>query len=161
MTAYSNQIKEYISRFKDEVRSDGLIDPQELAAWAYNKGLHKPNLSTVIDLIAADIAQVFREEYRTDKFGRSYRAKHAVKTKVGNRSQSLWGDMDDENAPREHFIKSFADRRRQIVGDCVQLKTDVDVYNDKKPEMPQIQIPLDFTNDVVELQLLNQPRKAA
>ncbi len=49
-------------------------------------------------------------------------------------------------------------RRQQIVGDCLQLKTDVDVYNDKRDLAEPIQIPLDFTLDVAELQ---QPLRRA
>ena len=47
--------------------------------------------------------------------------------------------------------KAFAQRREQIIGDCVQLKTDVEVYNDmNKGKQPPIQLVLDFTEDVVE-----------
>ena len=49
-------------------------------------------------------------------------------------------------------MRSFAQRRQQIVGDCLQLKTDVDVYNDKREPDEPIQVPLDFTLDVAELQ---------
>lgn len=129
------------------------LDPHAVAEWAFRNGLHKPSLKTVIEAIAADIAQVFREEYRTDSLGQRYRAKHAVRSKKGNKTMSLWADMDDERAPRDHFIRSFAQRRNQIVGDCFQLKTDVDVYNVKYPTQQPIQIPLDFTYDVEELQL--------
>lgn len=152
MSAYSNQIKDYIERYKKEVRDDGLIDTHALAAWAYKEGLHKPNVKTIIDAIAADIAQVFREEYRTDRVGRRYRAKHAATTKNGNKTLSLWGDIDDANAPHEHFVKSFAQRRQQIVGDCCQLKTDADHYNEVRSPAEPIQVVLDFTLDVEELQ---------
>nr|MBP7953672.1 hypothetical protein [Nitrosomonas sp.] len=138
---------------KREVSDSAIIDPHDLAAWAYKNGLHKPNPRTIIDLIAKDISQVFREEYRTDRHGRRYRAKHAVTNKQGNKTQSLWADLDDIEAPHEHFQKSFAQRRSQVVGDCFQLKTDADVYNEKrKPSVP-IQIVLDFTLDVEELQI--------
>lgn len=60
--------------------------------------------------------------------------------------------MDDPNAPHDHFVKSFAQRRQQIVGDCYQLKIDADVYNDIRRPEQQIQIVLDFTLDVEELQ---------
>jgi hypothetical protein len=150
MSGYSNAVKGYIERYKKEFGDTGLIDPHELAGWAYKHGLHKPSDKTIIDVIAADIAQVFREEYRTDRFGRRYRAKHAAITKTGSKTLSLWGDIDDPNAPHEHFVKSFGQRRQQIVGDCFQLKTDADVYNDvRKPNNP-IQIVLDFTLDVEE-----------
>lgn len=127
-----------------------MIDPHDLAEWAYKNGLHKPNLRQVIDLIAIDIAQVFREEYRVDKNGRRYRAKHAVKDKKGDKTMALWADLDDTAAPRSHFVKSFAQRRGQIVGDCVQLRIDVDVYNDKSQTEPPINLVLNFTNDVEE-----------
>ena len=130
-----------------------MIDAHELAAWAYHNGLHKPNIKTVIDAIAADIAQVFREEYRTDRHGRRYRAKHAAMQKKGSRTLSLWADLDDSNAPHEHFQKSFAQRRQQIVGDCYQLKTDIDVYNDQRAPSEPIQVVLDFTLDIEELQM--------
>lgn len=152
MSAYSDQIKRYIERYMSEVNGDGLIDPHELAGWAYSNGLHKPNAKTIIDVIAADIAQAFREEYRTDEHGRRYRAKHAATRKVGNQTLSLWGDIDDPNTPHEHFVRSFGQRRQQIVGDCFQLKTDADVYNDhRKPSRP-VQIVLDFSLDVEEMQ---------
>lgn len=161
MTTYANQIKSYLERYQAEVGGDGLLDPHEVAAWAYRNGLHKPNLKTVIDAIATDIAQAFREEYRTDESGQRYRAKHAVRSKQGNKTLSLWADIDDTRAPRAHFVRSFAQRRQQIVGDCFQLKTDVDVYNAKDPSQKPIQIPLDFEYDVEELQLLAKVRKAA
>lgn len=46
--------------------------------------------------------------------------------------------------------KAFNQRREQIIGDCVQLKTDVDVYNEMNTEQPPIQLVLDFTDDVAE-----------
>ena len=160
MSAYSNQVKSYIERYRAEIKADGLIDPHDLASWAYHNGLHKPNVSQVIDLIARDISQVFREEYRTDVKGRRYRAKHAATEKRGDKTASLWADMDDQNAPRAHFVKSFAQRRSQIVGDCYQLKTDVDVYNDKSPTQQPINLVLNFENDVAELQIERDDKAA-
>jgi len=86
---------------------------------------------------------------------------HAVRSKKGDKTMSLWADMHDVRAPRDHFVRSFAQRRQQIVGDCFQLKTDVDVYNAKDPAQEPIQVPLDFTLDVEELQLPFQGKKAA
>ena len=160
MSGYSNAVKDYVERYKQEVGSDGLLDAHAVAEWAYANGLHKPSVKTVIDAIATDIAQVFREEYRVDRNGRRYRAKHAATEKRGTRTIALWGDMDDPNVPHSHFQKSFAQRRQQIVGDCVQLKTDVDVYNDKRQPSERIQIPLDFTLDVEEMQLRAMPKAA-
>lgn len=152
MSAYSNAVKDYIDRYKSEVRNDGLVDPHEVAEWAYKNGLHKPNIRTVIDAIASDIAQVFREEYRTARDGRRYRAKHATTKKVGNKTLSLWADLDDPVAPHSHFVASFGQRRQQIVGDCYQLKTDADVYNEHRKPSEPVQVVLNFTFDVDELE---------
>jgi hypothetical protein len=46
---------------------------------------------------------------------------------------------------------AFQQRRQNIVGDCLHLRTDVDVYNDKNSDQPPLQLSLDFTQDVVEL----------
>jgi hypothetical protein len=67
-------------------------------------------------------------------------------------------------APHEHMEKAFTQRREQIVGDNVQLKVDVDVYNDmNRGERPEIQLVLDYTDDVAERQELMKmpPKKAA
>ena len=50
-------------------------------------------------------------------------------------------------------------RRQQIVGDCRQLKTDVDSYNEnRKPNQP-IQLVLDFTEDVAEIEALESQQR--
>lgn len=152
MSGYHNAVRDYIERYKREVRHDGLLDTHEVAGWAYSKGLHKPSAKAIIDILAAEIAQVLREEYRVDRKGRRYRAKHAAKTKVGNKTLSLWADLDDPNAPHEHFVRSFGQRRQQIVGDCFQLRTDADVYNDARKPAEPVNIVLDFTLDVEEMQ---------
>ena len=54
------------------------------------------------------------------------------------------------SAPREHMQKEFIQRREQVVGDLVQLTTDVEVCNDMHSHTAPIQLPLDFTHDVDE-----------
>lgn len=160
--SYTDDLKQQIAMYRAENGNDsGLVDPHEIAAWVVKRGLIKPNFRTIVDAMAADISQVFREEYRVDGLGRRYRAKHAVKQKVGEKQMALWADIDDKNAPRSHFVKSFAQRRQMIVGDCVQLKTDVDVYNSKNIEEEPIQVVLDFTDDVNEALVIFELKKAS
>ena len=45
---------------------------------------------------------------------------------------------------------AFQLRRHNIVGDCKHLKTDVDSYNENQNEGEPIQMPLNFTKDVLE-----------
>ena len=37
MSAYTNQVKDYVERYKAETGNDGLLDPHEVAAWALQK----------------------------------------------------------------------------------------------------------------------------
>lgn len=56
----------------------------------------------------------------------------------------LWEDM--RTAPRAHVEVVFAQRRNQIIGDCRQLKADVDSFNDPKRGDNPIQMIFNFTN---------------
>ena len=63
----------------------------------------------------------------------------------------LW--FDKSTGTREHVELGFQQRRQRIVGDCRQLKIDVDSYNDNYASGNPIQIILDFTDDVAESML--------
>ena len=57
--------------------------------------------------------------------------------------------------------RAFIQRRNQIIGDCCQLKIDVDVYNDLNPTKQPIQLVLNFEDDVSERQYWDDNREAA
>jgi hypothetical protein len=120
---------------------------KDVAAWAYRNGLWKPRPADAIDVLAEDLARAWREDYGTHK-GQRYRTKHPVRTTKNGKQLFLWADMD--TAPRAHMEMAFAQRREQIVGDCVQLKVDVVVYNDRNPDEAPIQPVFDFNNDIEE-----------
>jgi hypothetical protein len=121
----------------------------EIATWAMNNNLWQPQRSKVIDICAEQLARAMREEYITDPQGRNVRAKHAART--SGTQQVLWDDI--RTASREHMQIAFQQRRQQIVGDCRQLKLDVDSYNENKNDGKPIQLILDFTMDVAEAEL--------
>ncbi len=80
----------------------------------------------------------------------------------GGVQYTFWAAMGF--APHEHMEKAFTQRREQIIGDNVQLKVDVDVYNDmNRGQRPEIQLVLDYTDDVAERQELMKmpPKKVA
>jgi hypothetical protein len=99
------------------------------------------------------MARALREEYATNEHGRRYRVNHAVRVTKASVQYTFWAMLKD--APREHMQKAFIQRREQIVGDCVQLATDVDVYNDMNTNKPPIQMLFDFRDDVAERQGLD------
>jgi hypothetical protein len=121
---------------------------REACEWGVRQGLTELPVVDPYDILAEDMARALREEYRTDEKGRRYRVNHAVRVTKGGVQHTFWAIMGF--APPEHMRKAFTQRREQIVGDCLQLKTDVDVYNDLNPDAELIQLILDFTDDVAE-----------
>ena len=121
---------------------------RQIARWAIDEGLWQPERGTMVGQLAEELARAMREEYYTDPQGRSVRTKHAARTKQDGVQTTLWDDI--RTADSSHMRGAFQWRRQQIVGDCKQLKTDVDSYNENRdPESP-IQLILDFTADVAE-----------
>jgi len=70
----------------------------------------------------------------------------------GDEQTNIWDDI--RTAPRSHMQAAFGQRRNQIVGDCRQLKADVDSYNDAHEGDFPIQLSLDFTRDIAELEAM-------
>lgn len=121
-----------------------------VAEWAVAKGLYQPNLRTVAQMCRDDLADSLRQDRRVDKKGRSYRAKISVRESIGGVQTSLWSDAD--LAPRVFVQKSAMQRRRAIAHDCFQLKQDVDHFNDERGGANPLPLPLNFTEDVAELE---------
>ena len=142
---YMQELQKYFHQYE---RKHPGSTPQttDVAAWMIRENKWKPRPADLIARCSEDLGQALRQEYRTDRRGRRYRANHAVQGTQG----TLWADID--RAPRPHMERAFGQRRKQIVGDCVQLKTDVDVYNDKHQENEPIPLVLNFTDDVAEAQ---------
>ncbi len=121
---------------------------REAAAWAVQNGLIQLPEVDPYDVLADDMARALREEYATDRKGRRYRVNHAVRVTRRGVQYTMWAML--QSAPREHMQKAFIQRREQVVGDLVQLATDVEVYNEMNKEAEPIQLVLDFTADVEE-----------
>jgi hypothetical protein len=155
---YHQQMQEIFRKFQDETSHDP-ADLREVAAWAIKEKLWQPRPSDIHARFASDMADALREEYRTDKAGRRYRAKHAVRDTVNGKQTSFWADID--TAPRTHIEKAFGQRRRQVIGDCHQLRLDVDHFNSVHPDQEQYNLILDFTDDVEEMLVAEQIQDAA
>lgn len=120
------------------------IDLHKVADWAIKKSLWEPAPTDIRKQCARELARAARDEYYTDPQGRRVRKKHPVRTEQG----VFWADI--ELAPPEHMKMSLQQRRGYIVFDCVQLKIDLDSYNDNNKHGAEIQMILDFTEDVNE-----------
>lgn len=121
---------------------------REAVVWGVSRGMIDIPEVDPLDKLASDMSTALREEYATDKQGRRYRVNHAVRVTKGGVQYTFWAIMKD--APREHMQKAFIQRREQIVGDCVQLSTDVEAYNGFHQEQQPIQMLFDFRDDIEE-----------
>ena len=133
---------------------------REAVNWAISEGLLELPEVDPYDILAGQMSQALRDEYKTDSQGRRYRVNHAVRVTKSGVQYTFWGVMGF--ASHEHMEKAFAQRREQIIGDNLQLKTDVDVYNDlNRGKRPAVQIVMDYTEDVAERQELQKmkPRR--
>lgn len=129
---------------------------RQAVEWAVAEGLLSLPKSDPYDVLAESMAQALREEYRTDSEGRRYRVNHAVRISKSGVQYTFWATMGF--APHSHMEKAFAQRREQVISDCVQLKTDVDVYNDmNRGTRRRIQLVLDFAEDVAEREIQFRP----
>ena len=132
---------------------------KEIARWAHQKKLWEPQKKDVVDQLARDLSQAMREEYYTDPQGRRVRTKHAARFaddvlpdeegESHKKQQVLWADIRTDSA--DHIIKALQQRRMQIVGNCRQLKTDADSFNDNHPSGRKIQLIFDFEADLAEM----------
>lgn len=131
----------------------------EIAVWAINAGLWKRAPASPIEQCARDIARAMREELIRDPQGRTVRAKHARRLMEHGEQKVLWDDI--RTAVREHMEVALQQRRAQVVGDCKQLKTDMDSYNENKCPDDPIQMVFDFTDDLADAEHSTEypPRK--
>jgi hypothetical protein len=131
---------------------------RQAVEWAVSEGLLELPRIDPYDVLAGEMAQALRAEIQTDERGRRYRVNHAVRVTKSGVQHTFWGMLGF--APHSHMERAFFQRREQVVGDLVQLKTDIDVYNDlSQGNNPRIQLVLDFTDDVAERQQLEDSRK--
>ncbi len=127
------------------------IDLDELATFAIREGHWESHPRKVLQLCKRDFSRAFREQYHLDDQGREVRTFHAAKSRDTSGEQTvMWADM--RTAPLEHMEVAFQQRRGQIVGDCRQLKMDVDSFNENNQYGASYQLDLDFAEDIAELE---------
>lgn len=151
MVSHSSRYFERLQRWADEyleAHGQSPATTRDLAVWAIRSKQWQAPEDVVIRRCQEDFAKALREQYIQDGRGRPVRAKHVARISEGQKQFYLWSDI--RFAPGKHMAIAFQQRRQQIVGDCRQLKRDVDYFNDAHPVEPQIQMVFDFTEDVEE-----------
>lgn len=150
MATYKDQLRKVWHLYEKENGSVPATT-REAVAWGVSRGMITAPEVDPLAKLSEDMSIALREEYATDEHGRRYRVNHAVRVTKGGVQYTFWAMMKD--APRQHMQKAFIQRREQIVGDCVQLATDVEAYNAMKNDQPPIPMLFDFREDVEERRL--------
>jgi len=152
-----NELLQKIWHRYDNRREHKPSSAREAVEWAVAEQLLQLPEIDPYDYLAGQMSNALRDEYRTDQHGRRYRVNHAVRVTKGSVQYTFWATMG--YAPHSHMEKAFTQRREQIVGDNLQLKTDVDVYNELNlGKRPLVQLILDYTEDVAEREELLRMR---
>jgi len=149
MATYSKQMQHIVDEYR-EAGEPWPASTRSIATWAIATRRWQLPASAAIRRCAEDLGTAMREEYMTDPKGRRVRLLHPATIYRDGEQTVLWDDM--RTAPRKHMQLSFQQRRQGIVGDCRQLKTDVDSYNDAHTAETPIQVVFDFSMDLAELE---------
>ena len=153
MSTQNEQMYNLAKQYKKENDVDD-IDLDKVAEWALNNKYWEPRKRFFYRQFKEEMRRALRNKYLTDPQGRRVRVMHVLKKDENGTQLYLWKDI--ETASHEHMHLSFQQRRKQIVGDCNQLKTDVDSYNENFNESLPIQLVFDFTNDLKEIEIVKQ-----
>ena len=146
-SSYYKEMQKLADRYLADTGKD-VATTKEFAVWAIQSGNWDPPRDLILHACQEDFAKALREQYIEDDHGKPVRAKHSARVKKDGEQLYLWADI--RRAPRGHMEIAFQQRRQQIVGDCRQLKRDVDYYNSRPGEAEPIQLVFDFTEDVEE-----------
>ena len=129
----------------------------EMADWAISMGRWDRQEEAARKQCADDFAEAMRVEYETDQKGRRVRTKYAATLEREGKKQTYWGDR--KNVGHDFMEVSVKQQRNRVAGELYQIKVDVDSYNERYNDGEPIQIPLDFTPDIEELEEMARRRK--
>jgi hypothetical protein len=105
------------------------IDLTDVAECAERSGRYQRQPVSMVKQCKRELSRACRDEYYTDPQGRDVRKMHPVRIRTRPTQLVFWVDIT--TAQPKHMRRSFSQRRRMILADCRQHKTDVDSYNDK------------------------------
>lgn len=147
MATYHESLQAIAKEYSDSTGHDSYTT-RDLAVWAIHSGKWDAPPDLLIQKCQEDFSSALRDEYITDLRGRPVRSKHAARMRANGRQGTFWADI--RTASRKHMEVAFQQRREQVVGDCRQLKRDVDFFNSTHPNDDPIQTVFNFEDDIEE-----------
>jgi hypothetical protein len=143
MTRKERNIKNV--RLFEEEHERKPFDLHEVYTWAVNRGLWSPPLDLAERKFMEEVSDALREEYITDENGDRVRYYHAV---TRGRQGALWANLD--TGSKDHLYEGFLQRRKGSLGDCRQLKLDIEYCNRHRFGDAPIQMSFNFDADLAE-----------
>jgi hypothetical protein len=149
----NKKIQFVIEKYR-EAHPGAPVEPHLVSPWALRRGLIKQQPVTAEEQLARKVSRELRAAYFVDPQGREVRANHAIFfreiTPSGPRKRSRWLPLFD--APPKHMLVSAQLRRRQAVADVMQLRLDLESYNENNHHGATVPIPdFDLNKDIEEL----------
>ena len=151
MASFNEQLVQIV----EDYRAAGGTWPakrDEIAEWAVANDKYQLTRGMAVSQCAERIAKAMRLEHIRDRKGRSVRRFYAAAIREDGQLTIRW---DDWNAERPFMEVATANRRNHILGECKQLKDDVDSYNERRcPDRP-IQVEFNFSVDLEEFEQMD------
>ncbi len=129
----------------------------EVAEWALSHERWKPSRADIRRMCAEALGEAMREASFTDETGRVVRRMLPAKTTRGGEQGTFWDDL--RSAPISHVRVGIAQRRNGIAAECYHLDTMKTYSNEHRGPEDQIELNLDFTNDVREMRQPVKPEE--
>jgi hypothetical protein len=149
-----SKFSEQLLRIVEDYRAAGEPWPatkQQIAEWAVAHDKYEVARGVAVSQCAEKIGRAMGLEHVRDRKGRSIRKYYAAAIRENGQLVMKW---DDYNAERPFMEVAAANRRNQVLGQCWQLKNDIDSYNERRcPDQP-IQMDFNFNVDLEELSQL-------
>ena len=152
MTTLNEQLLSIVEDYR-EAGQPWPASKDQIAEWAVANERYELTRGMAVRQCAERLTRAMRLEHVKDQKGRSVRKYYAARILEDGQLTMKW---DDLNAERPFMEVSTANRRNQILGECRQLKTDVDSYNERRCPDEPIQVEFDFTVDLDELGQLDE-----
>lgn len=153
MTTFNDQLVQIV----EDYRACGEAWPatrDQIAEWAVANERYQLTRGMAVRQCADHLTRAMRLEHVKDERGRSIRRYYAARVREDdNQLRIKW---DDLNAPRDFMEISSANRRNHILGECRQLKDDMDSYSERICPYNPIQIDFNFNVDLEEMAALNE-----
>ncbi|MDB4882379.1 MAG: hypothetical protein JWL95_1145 [Gemmatimonadetes bacterium] len=153
-TFYDKQMLQIVSDYR-EAGGAWPAMKAEMVEWALVNKRWEPSRDDIRRMCGEALAEAMREVMFTDESGRNVRAMLPAKTTRDGEQGTFWDDV--RTASIGHVRIGVAQRRSAITAECFSLFSIVRYSNEHRDPAEQIELSLDFSNDVREM---DQPVKA-